>query len=87
MTNKLTDKSDVYSFGVVLLELITGMLPISHGKNIVREVCTISLNKLCFHVKRVICIISNFQAIVTFYCSGPCQSSPSKDASVYNPFK
>jgi serine/threonine protein kinase len=38
MTNKLTDKSDVYSFGVVLLELITGMLPIAHGKNIVREV-------------------------------------------------
>jgi len=38
MTNKLTDKSDVYSFGVVLLELITGLLPIAHGKNIVREV-------------------------------------------------
>nr|APU94835.1 leucine-rich repeat receptor-like protein kinase [Pohlia nutans] len=38
MTNKLTDKSDVYSFGVVLLELITGMLPIAHGKNIVREI-------------------------------------------------
>eukprot|EP00249_Psilotum_nudum_P016342 c25774_g2_i3 orf=2424-3812(+) len=38
LTHKLTDKSDVYSFGVVLLELITGMQPISHGKNIVREV-------------------------------------------------
>ncbi|KAG0578397.1 hypothetical protein KC19_4G019500 [Ceratodon purpureus] len=38
MTNKLTDKSDVYSFGVVLLELITGMLPIAHGKNIVRVI-------------------------------------------------
>lgn len=38
MTQKLTDKTDVYSFGVVLLELITGMMPISHGKNIVREV-------------------------------------------------
>lgn len=40
LTHKLTDKSDVYSFGVVLLELITGMPPISHGKNIIREVTT-----------------------------------------------
>ncbi|KAL2484960.1 Leucine-rich repeat protein kinase family protein [Abeliophyllum distichum] len=38
LTHKLTDKSDVYSFGVVLLEILTGMHPISHGKNIVREV-------------------------------------------------
>eukprot|EP01018_Ginkgo_biloba_P016009 Gb_07022 [translate_table: standard] len=38
LTHKLTDKSDVYSFGVVLHELLTGMQPISHGKNIVREV-------------------------------------------------
>ncbi|KAI5057338.1 hypothetical protein GOP47_0027353 [Adiantum capillus-veneris] len=38
LTHQLTDKSDVYSFGVVLLELITGMQPISHGKNLVREV-------------------------------------------------
>ncbi|KAL8140283.1 hypothetical protein V2J09_006304 [Rumex salicifolius] len=40
LTHKLTDKSDVYSLGVVLLELLTGMHPISHGKNIVREVNT-----------------------------------------------
>uniref|UniRef100_A0A2N9F6Z8 non-specific serine/threonine protein kinase n=1 Tax=Fagus sylvatica TaxID=28930 RepID=A0A2N9F6Z8_FAGSY len=38
LTLKLTDKSDVYSLGVVFLELLTGMHPISHGKNIVREV-------------------------------------------------
>ncbi|KAK1353128.1 putative LRR receptor-like serine/threonine-protein kinase [Heracleum sosnowskyi] len=38
LTHKLTDKSDVYSLGVVILELLTGMQPISHGKNIVREV-------------------------------------------------
>ncbi|XP_044473991.1 probable LRR receptor-like serine/threonine-protein kinase At1g06840 isoform X2 [Mangifera indica] len=38
LTHKLTDKSDVYSLGVVFLELLTGMEPISHGKNIVREV-------------------------------------------------
>ncbi|KAG5243190.1 LRR receptor serine/threonine-protein kinase [Salix suchowensis] len=38
LTHKLTDKSDVYSLGIVFLELLTGMQPISHGKNIVREV-------------------------------------------------
>ncbi|KAK2386510.1 putative LRR receptor serine/threonine-protein kinase [Trifolium repens] len=38
LTHKLTDKSDVYSLGVVFLEILTGMHPISHGKNIVREV-------------------------------------------------
>ncbi|KAF6164780.1 hypothetical protein GIB67_011170 [Kingdonia uniflora] len=38
LTRKLTDKSDVYSLGVVFLELLTGMHPIHHGKNIVREV-------------------------------------------------
>ncbi|XP_030962957.1 probable LRR receptor-like serine/threonine-protein kinase At1g06840 isoform X2 [Quercus lobata] len=38
LTRKLTDKSDVYSLGVVFLELLTGMQPISRGKNIVREV-------------------------------------------------
>ncbi|OEL32774.1 putative LRR receptor-like serine/threonine-protein kinase [Dichanthelium oligosanthes] len=38
LTHKLTDKSDVYSLGVVLLEMLTGMRPIEHGKNIVREV-------------------------------------------------
>ncbi|KAL7585595.1 hypothetical protein Lser_V15G42083 [Lactuca serriola] len=38
LTHNLTDKSDVYSLGVVFLELLTGMHPITHGKNIVREV-------------------------------------------------
>ncbi|EXB75308.1 putative LRR receptor-like serine/threonine-protein kinase [Morus notabilis] len=38
LTHKLTDKSDVYSLGIVFLELLTGMPPISHGRNIVREV-------------------------------------------------
>ncbi|KAJ1388222.1 Serine/threonine-protein kinase, active site, partial [Sesbania bispinosa] len=37
LTHKLTDKCDVYSLGIVFLELLTGMKPISHGKNIVRE--------------------------------------------------
>ncbi|KAL0916160.1 hypothetical protein M5K25_013650 [Dendrobium thyrsiflorum] len=37
LTHKLTDKSDVYSLGVVFLELLTGMQPISFGKNLVRE--------------------------------------------------
>ncbi|XP_011622695.1 probable LRR receptor-like serine/threonine-protein kinase At1g06840 isoform X3 [Amborella trichopoda] len=38
LTHQLTDKSDVYSLGVVFLELLTGMHPISQGRNIVREV-------------------------------------------------
>uniref|UniRef100_A0A803MI52 non-specific serine/threonine protein kinase n=1 Tax=Chenopodium quinoa TaxID=63459 RepID=A0A803MI52_CHEQI len=38
LTHQLTDKSDVYSLGVVFLELLTGVPPISHGKNLVREV-------------------------------------------------
>uniref|UniRef100_A0A1D1YQ17 non-specific serine/threonine protein kinase n=2 Tax=Anthurium amnicola TaxID=1678845 RepID=A0A1D1YQ17_9ARAE len=38
LTHKVTDKSDVYSLGVVFLELVTGMRPIVHGKNIVRVV-------------------------------------------------
>ncbi|XP_059296754.1 probable LRR receptor-like serine/threonine-protein kinase At1g06840 isoform X3 [Lycium ferocissimum] len=38
LNHKLTEKSDVYSLGVVFLELLTGMRPISHGRNIVREV-------------------------------------------------
>ncbi|RYR33641.1 hypothetical protein HN51_032455 [Arachis hypogaea] len=37
LTHKLTDKSDVYSLGVVFMELLTGMQPLSHGKNIVCE--------------------------------------------------
>lgn len=41
MTHKLTDRSDVYSFGVVLLELVTGLQPITNGKNLVRQVIII----------------------------------------------
>ncbi|XP_010543142.2 PREDICTED: probable LRR receptor-like serine/threonine-protein kinase At5g37450 [Tarenaya hassleriana] len=38
LSHKLTEKSDVYSLGIVFLEILTGMRPISHGRNIVREV-------------------------------------------------
>ncbi|KAJ6832427.1 putative LRR receptor-like serine/threonine-protein kinase [Iris pallida] len=50
LTHKLTDKSDVYSLGVVFLELLTGMRPISHGKNIVREVSSAYRSGLVFSV-------------------------------------
>ncbi|MCD7471965.1 hypothetical protein HAX54_012785 [Datura stramonium] len=32
-TSQLTEKSDVYSFGVVLAELLTGLKPLSGGRN------------------------------------------------------
>lgn len=47
LTHKLTDKSDVYSLGVVFLEILTGMHPIMHGKNIVREVHNCHLTQVC----------------------------------------
>ncbi|KAK9167874.1 hypothetical protein Syun_000014 [Stephania yunnanensis] len=50
LTHKLTDRSDVYSLGVVFLELLTGMHPISHGKNIVREVNTAYQSGMIFSV-------------------------------------
>ncbi|KAK4791350.1 hypothetical protein SAY86_031763 [Trapa natans] len=50
LTHKLTDKSDVYSLGVVFLELLTGMQPISHGKNIVREVSVAYQSGMVFSI-------------------------------------
>ncbi|KAG6680784.1 hypothetical protein I3842_13G060700 [Carya illinoinensis] len=50
LTHKLTDKSDVYSLGVVFLELLTGMQPISHGKNIVREVNVAYQSSMIFSI-------------------------------------
>ncbi|KAK8333007.1 hypothetical protein V6Z12_A10G175600 [Gossypium hirsutum] len=50
LTHKLTDKSDVYSLGIVFLELLTGMLPISHGRNVVREVFGACQSGLMFSI-------------------------------------
>ncbi|XP_026664102.2 probable LRR receptor-like serine/threonine-protein kinase At1g06840 isoform X2 [Phoenix dactylifera] len=50
LTHKLTDKSDVYSLGVVFLELLTGMRPILHGKNIVREVSMACQSGMMFSI-------------------------------------
>lgn len=54
LTHKLTDKSDVYSLGIVFLELLTAMRPISHGKNIVREVPFFFITPLLFCVPHLI---------------------------------
>ena len=72
LTHKLTDKSDVYSLGVVFLELLTGMQPISHGKNIVREVLSYIvlyafLSKSYFKAARVFVLeILQFWSILMF---------------------
>nr|AMM42782.1 LRR-RLK [Vernicia fordii] len=50
LTHKLTDKSDVYSLGIVFLEFLTGMQPISHGKNIVREVTMAHQSGIMFSI-------------------------------------
>ncbi|EEF30563.1 probable LRR receptor-like serine/threonine-protein kinase At1g06840 isoform X2 [Ricinus communis] len=50
LTHKLTDKSDVYSLGIVFLELLTGMQPITHGKNIVREVTMAHQSGIMFSI-------------------------------------
>ncbi|KAI3749786.1 hypothetical protein L2E82_20402 [Cichorium intybus] len=50
LTHNLTDKSDVYSLGVVFLELLTGMHPITHGKNIVREVNIVYQSGMIFSI-------------------------------------
>lgn len=73
LTHKLTDKSDVYSLGVVFLELLTGMHPISHGKNIVREV----LLHNCFYKGLVIKSESSVVASYTSLCKSLILSQPS----------
>ncbi|CAA6654576.1 unnamed protein product [Spirodela intermedia] len=83
LTHKLTDKSDVYSLGVVFLELLTGMHPISHGKNIVREVNVANQSGMMFSVidKRMgpyppECV-EKFMALALRCCEDETDSRPS----------
>ncbi|PON95107.1 GPCR kinase [Trema orientale] len=83
LTHKLTDKSDVYSLGVVFLELLTGMHPISHGKNIVREVLTAHQSGTVFSV--IDCkmgsypseCVNKFVALALSCCHDKTESRPS----------
>lgn len=71
LTHKLTDKSDVYSLGVVFLEILTGKHPISHGKNIVREVRLLPLGFTIAAYEHLIifaCIINLFYQAYHLYC-------------------
>ncbi|KAJ7528190.1 hypothetical protein O6H91_16G088600 [Diphasiastrum complanatum] len=65
LTHKLSDKSDVYSFGVVLLELVTGMQPISQGKNLVREV------NLAYEAGTVLSIVDHSMGVYPSEALGP----------------
>ncbi|XP_042453072.1 probable LRR receptor-like serine/threonine-protein kinase At1g06840 isoform X1 [Zingiber officinale] len=83
LTHQLTDKSDVYSLGVVFLELLTGMRPISHGKNIVREVrnaCQSGLmftlvdNRMEFYSSEC---VEKFSSLAIQCCSDETDARPS----------
>ncbi|KAI3750575.1 hypothetical protein L2E82_21240 [Cichorium intybus] len=84
LTHKLTDKSDVYSLGVVLLEILTSMRPISHGKNIVREV------KIAHEMGTMFSIVDNrmgsypSECIEKFVCLALwcCKDKPEKRPSM-----
>ncbi|KAK8682616.1 hypothetical protein V6N13_055000 [Hibiscus sabdariffa] len=83
LTHKLTDKSDVYSLGVVFLEMLTGMRPISHGKNIVREVNTAHQSGMMFSVidSRMGCYpsecIERFVGLALSCCQDKTENRPS----------
>ncbi|CAN6242082.1 unnamed protein product [Urochloa humidicola] len=83
LTHKLTDKSDVYSLGVVFLELLTGMQPISHGRNIVREIVAANQSGMLlsmvdsrmgsFHVE----CVERFGALALWCCRDETHTRPS----------
>ncbi|CAO2034677.1 unnamed protein product [Urochloa humidicola] len=83
LTHKLTDKSDVYSLGVVFLELLTGMQPISHGRNIVREIVAANQSGMLlsmvdsrmgsFHVE----CVERFGALALWCCRDETDTRPS----------
>lgn len=54
----------MYSLGVVFLELLTGMKPIQHGKNIVREVKKTSpFQPFLFDLSTVLTSIDEIQCV------------------------
>ncbi|KAK8704676.1 hypothetical protein V6N13_048293 [Hibiscus sabdariffa] len=83
LTHKLTDRSDVYSLGVVFLEVLTGKRPISHGKNIVREVNTAHQSSMTFSIidSRMGCYpsecIERFVGLALSCCQDKTENRPS----------
>ncbi|CAD6333487.1 unnamed protein product [Miscanthus lutarioriparius] len=83
LTHKLTDKSDVYSLGVVFLEMLTGMKPIEHGKNIVREVnsaCQLGTVSEIIDGRMGLCppeCIRRFLSLATKCCQDETDARPS----------
>ncbi|KAF3331866.1 putative LRR receptor-like serine/threonine-protein kinase [Carex littledalei] len=83
LTHKLTDKSDVYSLGVVFLELLTGMQPITYGKNLVREVMMASQSGHIFSVvdsnmgSYTVECIQKFAALALSCCRDETNERPS----------
>ncbi|KAL4271889.1 hypothetical protein GQ457_13G018450 [Hibiscus cannabinus] len=83
LTHKLTDMSYVYSLGVISMEMLTGKRPISHEKNIVREVNNAHQYGMAFSIidNRIGCYpsecIERFIGLALSCCQDKTENRPS----------